>query len=269
MRYNLAQMWRRAKNPRKKSVTFRTITPPSTLASDLYAAGYAPVIEVWTSALPSILAAYEAALAEITRDSPATIGTALEGVDRDLSRILIDIRLRLERWSLKVEKWQRGKWRGAALSATGVDVGTMIGPSDMAVPLGTAIERNVGLIKSVGEQARTRIGEAVFRGLNQRLPAREVAKDIRAAVEMGKRRARNIASDQLTKLSSQLAQERRREAGIDTWAWVASHKLHYRPEHQARDGKRYADDNPPADLPGELINCGCSERAVLSLDGEF
>jgi SPP1 gp7 family putative phage head morphogenesis protein len=268
MRYDLAAMFAR-KKPRRRSITFRPILPPSTLASDLYAAGYEPVIAVWIKALPDILRAYEQALSEVTRDSPATIGTSLEGVDRELPRILINIRLRLESWALKVEKWQRTKWKGAVLTATGIDVGTMIGPGDMKVPVATAIERNVGLVKSVGEQARTRIGEAVFRGLNQRRPAADVSKDIRTAVDMGRRRARNIASDQLTKLSSQLASERRREAGIDTWQWVSSHKVHYRPEHQARDGKRYADDDPPADLPGELINCGCTERAVLSLDGEF
>jgi SPP1 gp7 family putative phage head morphogenesis protein len=86
---------------------------------------------------------------------------------------------------------------------------------------------------------------------------------------MTRRRALNIASDQTVKLASALNEERRREVGIDTWEWMSSHKVHYRPEHLARDGKRYSDADPPPDMPGELINCGCTSRAVLSLDGPF
>ena len=170
---------------------------------------------------------------------------------------------------MRVEKWQRGKWRGAVLSATGVDIGTMIGAGDMRTTMAASIERNVSLVKSVSEQTRTRIGEAVFQGLTKRLPAREVAASIREATTMGRKRALRIASDQTVKIAAHLNSERRREAGIDTWAWVSSHKVNYRPEHLAREGKRYSDDEPPSDLPGELPYCGCTERAVLSLDGEF
>lgn len=269
MRYDLAALTRRTTNTRRKSITFRPIVAPGTLASNLYANAYKPIIEAWSALIPTIMAEYERSLSAMTQDSPADIGALFDRHEGDLLRLILTLKLRLAEWGYRVERWQRGKWRSAVLSATGVDVGTMIGPEDARMTVGASIERNTSLIKSVSEQTRARIGETVFRGLNQRRPAREVAKEITEAVGMSRRRALNIASDQTVKLTASLNAERRREAGIDTWEWVSSHKVHFRPEHAARDGKRYADDDAPADLPGELPYCGCTERAVLSLDGEF
>lgn len=269
MRYNLAQMTRRASNRKRTEIVLRKIVPPATLASNLYASAYAPVIAAWSDAMPGIMAQYERSLAGITTDSPEDLGNTIGAVERQGQSLVARVRLALGAWASVVERWHRAKWRGAILTATGVDVGTLIGAGDMRGPMSAAIERNVGLIKSISDQARQRISQAVFDGLRQRTPARAVAKQLAEAVDMGKRRALNVASDQLTKITSELAAERRREAGMDAWQWVSSHKLHYRPAHAARDGKRYSDGNAPSDLPGMLPYCGCTERAVLSLDGEF
>lgn len=269
MKYDLKTMVQRGKKTRRKSITFRPIIAPATFASDLYTKGYAPVISAWEQSIPAIMAEYERALSSLTSDSPEQIGVRIDEIERDVSAVFFRIRLALGAWSAHVEAWQRGKWRGAILTATGIDVGTLIGAGDMRGPVSASIERNVGLVKSVSDQTRQRISQHVFDGLRKRTPAREVAASIREATGMGKRRSLNIASDQLTKLSSELAAERRREAGLSAWEWKSSHKVNYRPEHQARDGKRYTDDNPPATLPGEEINCGCTEQAVLDLDGEF
>lgn len=265
----LAQMAARTKRTRKREITFRPITAPGTFASDLYAEAYAPVVKAWEAAAERIVGQYERSLATMdamTVDSPAEVGAVLSATEDAVTRILLSIRLRLDAWARRNERWHRGKWASTVKAATGVDIATMIGPKGAQTTVGAAIERNVGLVSSVSEQTRTRIGEAVFRGLNNRSPAREVAKEIREATGMARRRALNVAADQTVKITAQLNSERRREAGIDTWEWVSSHKLHFRPEHAARDGKRYSDDDPPEDTPGELPFCGCGERAVLSLD---
>jgi hypothetical protein len=274
MRYPLAQMVKRKTNMRRKSITFRQIIPPATLASDLFTSYYAPILKHWASAEAALISQYERSLREVTSDSPSQLGYSLSAIETEANNLIIILRIRLEAWAARIEKWQRGRWAGAVKTATGIDISAMIGPSDMRVPVSSVIERNVGLIKSVSDQARQRIGEAVFAGLNKRASARDVAADIRAAVAMGRRRALGIASDQLTKLNSALASERRREAGLNSWEWVSSGKLHYRPEHKARNGKRYSDDPsdnapPPAERPGELPYCGCGERAVLDLTSEF
>jgi uncharacterized protein with gpF-like domain len=275
MRYDLAAIVRRNRKLRRRVIVLRPITAPATFAGNLYRAGYSEVIQAWTAAIDPIIAAYEQTLSELTRDSPEQIGAQVSAVEASVAAVVLTVRARLEQWAASLERFHRQKWRGAVLSATQVDVDTLIGPADMRIPMSAAIERNVGLISSVSQETRTRIGERVFAGLQRRAPAREVAAEIREAVGMGRRRALNIASDQTVKLASALNEERRREAGISLWEWVSSHKLHYRVVHHERNGNRYDDDvssgahKPPADRPGMLPYCGCTSRAVLSLTGEF
>jgi len=138
----------------------------------------------------------------------------------------------------------------------------------MRATLETTIEWNTALIRDVSAVTQQRIGNAVYDGLRNRTPARDVAKNIRGSVGMSRDRSVRIASDQLNKLTSSLADERRREAGIDTWMWRSSHKLHYRPEHAARDGKEYTDETAPQDRPGQLPYCGCRSQAVVKFDRE-
>lgn len=266
MRFDLAAMTRRQRNIRRPKIVLRDIVPPATMATDLFRGSYLPIIQAWERAIEPIMAEYERTLASMTTDAPADVDARVGSVADEITRLLLVLTPRLRDWALRVEKWHRGKWRGAVLSATGIDLQTMLGPETVRDTVENIIQWNVSLVKDVSDQARQKISSSIFSGLNQRKPAREVAKEIRETVAMSRARATRIASDQLTKLSSALASERRREAGIDTWVWRSSHKLHFRPEHQARDGKQYTDETAPEDLPGMLPYCGCREQAVLTFD---
>lgn len=266
MRYDLAAMARRQRNVRRSSVVLRDIAPPATFATNLYRSTYAHVIAAWLDALPRISAAYDRSLSELVTDAPADVRAEIDGAAEQVNRLLLLLTPNLRDWALRVEKWQRGKWRGAVLSATGVDLETMIGAGEMRATLETTIEWNTALIRDVSAVTQQRIGSTVFDGLRNRTPAREVAKTIRGSVDMSRDRSVRIASEQLNKLTSSLADERRREAGIDTWMWRSSHKLHYRPEHAARDGKEYTDAEAPQDRPGQLPYCGCRSQAVVKFD---
>jgi hypothetical protein len=276
MRFDLATLYRRAiKTPRRKAIAFQQVTVPAMLASDLYASAYAPVLAEWSNAIPTIMAEYERSLAEVTTDAAPELSGIIVSTEAGVSALSIMLRLRLERWAKRIEEAQRKRWAASVKRGSGIDIGMLVGPDDVRLPLGTVIERNVALVKSVSDQARTRMSDSVFRGLSERKPARDVAAELREAVDMGKRRSLFIASDQLSKAVETLNEERRRQAGLSMWEWISSHKAHPRPEHAARDGKRY-DDNatsgahkPPEDRPGQLPYCGCTSRAVLSLDGEF
>jgi uncharacterized protein with gpF-like domain len=280
VKYNLAAMTRRTRNPRRSNIIIRDIVPPATLATNLYLAAYKPVVQVWERATQGIVDEYARTLSQMTTDSPADLQARLDAATTELERLYIILDAALRDWAVHTELWYRGKWRGAILSATGVDLQTLLGPEDVRQTLDSIIAWNISLVRDVGEQARQRIGNAVFSGLNQRKPAREVAKEIREATGMARDRSQRIASDQLTKLTSALADERRREAGISLWKWRWSHKLHGRKEHIARDGNIYADDaagagvtvngdevlEPPEDRPGQLPFCGCRGQSVLVLD---
>lgn len=280
MKFNLSEMAARGRRVRRKVIPFRPIKPPGTFASDLFAASYAPVVKVWQESIPEIMAEYERTLSEMTFDAPGDLAVRVDLIETRAQSIIVAVAIALERWAYRVELWHRRRWVSTVLSATNVSLDTLIGAGDMRMTLEAAIARNTGLIRSVSDESRRRIGDAVFRGLQRRAPAREVARELREAVAMERKRALNIAADQNVKLASALNEERRRQAGVMAWAWVHSDKRNPRPEHEARDGKLYSDDaadhgreyqgrtvrKPPEDRPGELPYCGCTSRAVLILE---
>lgn len=283
MPFNLRAMARRA-NPgmRRKAIVLRDIKPPSTIATNLYRSCYKPVIDAWTAALPRIDAEYARSLSEITTDSAADAQAEIDGASSSIDRLLLLLTPEVRDWAIRTEQWFRGQWRGAVLTATGVDLETVIGAGDVRAPLETHIQWNTSLIKDVSDETRKRIGNAVFDGLRNRTPAREVAKTIREAVGMGRDRSIRIAADQSNKLTSALADERRREAGITVWEWVWSRKKHGREIHIARNGKYYSDDPasvgknvngkallaPPDDRPGQLPYCGCRSLSVIDMSDD-
>jgi SPP1 gp7 family putative phage head morphogenesis protein len=281
MNFDLATLTRRTHNPRRSSIVLRDIVPPATLATDLYRAVYLPIVQAWERAAAGIVAEYERTLS-ITQnsdarildnansmpiaDSPDDLQARLDAAQSEAERLFILLDAALRDWGVRVERWQREKWRGAVLSATGVDIATLIGPEDMRETVGTYLRWNSELVRDISAQARQRISNAVFSGLQNRTPVREVAKSIREATGMARARAQRVAADQLSKITSSLADERRREAGIDQWKWRHSGKLHARAEHLARNGKVYSEDDAPQDRPGQLPYCGCRAQAVLVLD---
>lgn len=282
MRYDLASLTRRTKATRRKVIPLRPIQIPATYASDLHGAAYAPVIALWTASLAPIMAEYERTLAQITTDAPADAASVISEVEASAAALSIAIRLRLETWVKRLEAWHRRKWGANVKAATGVDLGMMIGPGDARVTLETVVERNAALVRNVSDQTRQRIADAVFRGFQRKAPAREVAKELREAVGMARRRALLIASDQTTTLGAQLNQERMREAGIDSFIWWHSGKLHPREEHRVRNGLYYT-ENPtrvgteyqgktlraapsPDQRAGVPVHCGCVEQSLLILD---
>lgn len=279
MRFDLATLTRRAKNPRRTVIPLRPITPPATLATNLFQSCYRPIVQAWEARLPTIMAEYERTLAEMTTDSPVDVEARIGQAEAEAQSVILRVSIALERWAATVERWQRRRWVANVLSATNVDLTTLIGAGDMRMTLEAAIARNTGLIRSVSDETRRRVGDAVLRGVQRRTPSREVARELREAVGMSRRRAFRVAADQNVKLASALNEERRRQAGVMAWAWVHSDKRNPRPEHEARDGKLYSDDpadagreyqgrtvrKPPEDRPGELPYCGCTSRAVLIL----
>lgn len=314
MQFNLAAAAKRQRTIRRKSITLREVSAPLGLSTDLYVACYKPVVDLWAEAGNRIAAEYARTLSEmtadgvgfvnadigeeitqkpsipaglmvdslskeITLDSPVDVQSEIDATQAAFERLYLVLTPAMRTWALRVEQVVRNRWRGAVLSATAVDLQTLLGPADVRDTLESYIAWNTDLIRDVSDQARKRIADRVFSGLTQRKPAREVAKEIREAVGMARDRSLRIASDQLSKVSSSLAEERRREAGLEVWMWLHSGKLHPRKEHQARDGLLYSDNPalvgksvdgkvihaPPerGDRPGQPVSCGCRSRGIL------
>jgi hypothetical protein len=277
MKFDLAAMTRRASNPRRSSITLRPIVPTETLAADLYAAAYKPVILAWKRAVERIGAAYEWALPvkDSIHDAIFDLDSILASVEAELQQLVIAITPRLREWVVTAQAFHQRKWQGAIYTATGVDVGVMLGPQDVGDTVSAFMSRNVALIRSVSEEARQRVSDIVLRGYQTRTPLRTVAKEMDDAVELGRKRALRISSDQNTKLAARLDQARQEQAGITQFEWRSSHKLHFRPWHAARDGRVFdwstrtevdgGASFEPGDGPGEPPFCGCRARARIDL----
>jgi SPP1 gp7 family putative phage head morphogenesis protein len=250
----------------RKPIVLANIVPTQAQAADLLAI-YAKVVAAWTEGQARIIAEYERSIGEMTTDSPATTGSAIDELGAQIQRLVIMLTPDLRRWALRVEDVHRGKWVRSVLSAVDVDLNTILTAGDVEDTLGASINWNVSLVRDVSEEIRRRIANSVFAGFQRRAPAREIAKEISDSIGMGRARARRIAADQTVKLGARLNQARQEQAGLTHYKWRSSHKLHFRPAHQARDGKVFPWEGPgsiaPDDRCGVPPFCGCTAQAVL------
>jgi hypothetical protein len=267
MRFDLAAMVRRA-GIRRRQITFRPIRTTQAQAQSL-AVIYRRMLAPWLEARPRIEEAYQRELDRVlTTDSIDDLAGLFDELGEMVERLVLTLTPDLRDWAFRVERWHRQRWVGTVLSGAGVDLQYLIGPAEAQETIEAFMARNTALVKDISRQAQGRISDAVFRGIQQRTPAREVGRTIGEALGMARKRANLIARDQAVKLASALDRQRQREAGLDTWKWNHSDKLNFRPEHKARDGEQYTDETAPEDEPGELPFCGCVRQAVLVLDGE-
>lgn len=104
--------------------------------------------------------------------------------------------------------------------STNVDLTTQMLAGDVEETMDDVIARNMALIHNVSDQTRGRISDIVFRGLQNRAPTREVAREIAKATGMARRRALNIAMDQTQKLSASLDRQRQLQVGMTSFIWI-------------------------------------------------
>lgn len=280
MRYDLATMAMR-QGLKRRATVFPPILMTSALASDL-ALIDRQIIAPWLNAKSQISAIYARELdRRLQQDAIDELTSLLAALGAEVERLILDLTPALQTWAFRVEGWHRGKWSRSVLAGTDVDISTLIGPVDAIESIETFMARQTALIRNVSDEARGRIADLVYRGLQQRMPSNQVGRAITKALGLSRRRANRIAADQSNKLASALDAQRQREAGLTVWQWNHSGKLHYRPEHRARDGNWYADAakdrgtapngkeiaEPPEadDLPGIPPYCGCTRQGILIL----
>lgn len=261
-------MIRRGRRTRQRQIIAPPIVPTKALEQQLLRV-YMRVVREWGRLIPlQVMPKYERTLGEV-RDSVDDVDKELEDIGAALNRLVLTIGADLEDWVVRVEQWHRGRF-GTLFTPAGVKLDTLLGPADVGTTLKSVLGENVALIRSLNDQMRNGISGQVFRGLTDRLPARDVARAIRKETGIAARRAELIAADQLQKLTGRLDQERQEQVGITKFQWQHSGKKYPRPEHVARNGIVYAWDSPVGknDPPGRAIRCGCRARAVVELDDE-
>jgi SPP1 gp7 family putative phage head morphogenesis protein len=248
----------------RRETTLRPIIPTAAQAKSLSRLYYR-VMNVWAvGARDKILPAYERTLSQMMTDSVSDIEVSIEETQGEAVRAIFSFRWWFGSWFDSLISWHTQKLVSNLKYATNIDLASVIGPLPQDTVEAT-IARNVALVRNVSDQTRQKISDIVYRGLTQRLPARDVAKEINDVLKLGRARSTRIASDQLVKASAALDRSRMLDLGIVKFRWAHSHKLHYRPWHRARDGEVFRFDDPKlrGDLPGDQPFCGCKAQGVI------
>ena len=240
--------------------TLPTISPTLAQKADLAKINRI-VVDYWAAQIPALMAAYNPTPLQI--DNAQEAGQVLDEAERVSQILVLGINPRLRNYAVRIVEWHKAKFAQFALTATDVAIDTTLAGALSGDTVETFLARNLALIKDISATTQGKMSDVIFRGLQGRTPARKVAKELQSVVEISKKRAVRIASDQLQKLTSQLDTERMLDVGIKKWKWRHSGKLHPRPEHVARDNKIYLFSKPPDDMPGELPYCGCAKSAVI------
>ena len=135
--------------------------------------------------------------------------------------------------------------------------------------------QNASLIKDVGEQQVNQVSRIANQALLEGKTNQAIVADIQKRLDIGKRRARLIARDQVASLNANLTKERQGSLGLRRYRWRNSDDERVRgnpdgrypdavPSHWDREGKIFSWDSPPSDgHPGEPILCRCWAEAVL------
>lgn len=272
MAYDLAAMAKRAGDNRS-TITLRAIFPTKAMTEDLSRI-YMRVVRAWRDAAQNlILPAYSRGLAEVTRDGLTRddvpdIEAEIVRAEAQANAVIAALTVDMEAWVEQTQRWHTDKFAASVAAGTGIDVELLMSGETMRDALRAFLAENTNLISSVSQETKTRIAGMVWRGYLARTPRREIAKEINKALGLARDRSLRIAVDQTTKLSAKMDELRQVEAGFEEFEWVHSGKVHYRPEHKARNGKVYKWTSGVAktDPPGFAPFCGCKAKPVLRLE---
>ena len=129
------------------------------------------------------------------------------------------------------------------------------------------IESNASLISSVGNDARKKIEQAVYRArIDQKSPI-ALTKEIRKITNSTKGRAKRIAVDQIASLNADLTTARHNELGIEEYIWRTRGDSVVRERHANINGTKYKVGEPTGaeggQEPGKPIHCRCIKIPVI------
>lgn len=159
----------------------------------------------------------------------------------------------------------------------GMAIKTPAVPEAMREVISASIAENVDLIKSISTQYHQKISSTVLSAIQTGgLGQKQIFDQIKHIGGVTDRRAKLIARDQVSKITSQYNAERAKSVGVKKFQWVHSGGgAEPRELHVKLDGQIFDYDNLPVidertgerGLPGQLINCRCVSIPVLDFSG--
>lgn len=191
----------------------------------------------------------------------------LEGLDALASR-LASIASSMVRRILSLEaKRHTDTFMAAAKRVLGIDLSAVVRQEDLGDYLNNAAIKNAGLIKGLAADVVKRISQTVIDAVVSGSPAKALRKKLTEDFGIADRRAKLIARNEISSLTSDLNRERQVQAGVTTYTWRTSADERVRSLHRSLDGKVYeygkptgAEDGLP---PGKPINCRCVAIGIV------
>lgn len=131
-------------------------------------------------------------------------------------------------------------------------------------------DRNVKLIKGLGDDQITRLTELLRNSTAHGVRAEELAPEVGKILDAGESRLQLIARDQTLKFYAATNQSAQQSAGIESYIWVTSGDERVREDHAALDGQEFRYDDPPDtgnsfNNPGEDFQCRCVATPQIPL----
>ena len=161
------------------------------------------------------------------------------------------------------------EWKRAVKATLGIDIREDYYRDFFNQLLDEWIEENVNLIKSIPEDTLDRMNKVIYEGYTNGRTTTDMTKEIQRAFQVGKRKARFIARDQVAKLNGKIQQAEQQDAGIREYIWDTVGDSRVRKSHRELDGKKFSWDDPPLNSdgrrchPGEDYGCRCIGRPVF------
>ena len=143
--------------------------------------------------------------------------------------------------------------------------------SAMTDNIDAIVAENVALIKSIPQEFHTQVNGMVMRSVTAGRDLHSLTTELQDRLGVTRRRAEFIASDQNSKVTSNLRRVREIELGLDEAIWIHSHAGKVpRPTHVANDGKKFSLKDGWLDpainkriWPGTEPRCRCSWRPLI------
>jgi SPP1 gp7 family putative phage head morphogenesis protein len=128
--------------------------------------------------------------------------------------------------------------------------------------LDSFVDEHTKLIKSVRLEHLDKISLIITRGLRDGLLSKDIAKEIKEATNLSKRRSKLIAHNAPLQYSGALTKHYQITAGIKKYMWQTSGDERVRESHQKLNGKifNWSDKGP---YPRSEIRCRCDAVPVV------
>lgn len=131
-----------------------------------------------------------------------------------------------------------------------------------------ALQRQIGLIKSLPVEAGERLQKLVVESQSSGQRASEIATEIARSGEVAQSRAMTIARTEVSTAVSTITEARSLRAGSPGYIWRTGKDSDVRPSHRQMEGKFVAWDSPPTldgmtGHAGRFPNCRCYPEPVL------